>query len=256
MADEDSSIDTPDDAPVGRRAQRRAFRRDEILRTALDLVTESGIDGVTTTELAKRTGAALGALYRFFPSKQAVIAALQERALFELGEDLQAMSAGARARIDGVRADGGDVSERVIILAQLVAVADGFFGQARLNPARFRLIDEIMSKPVPVYSDDDAKLLEGSVQPILQQVATLAAAWATLQPDRGAEARALPMVLWGSLHGVSHFIKRDRLLADDAPQSRHIAASLLRTLLLGLGASDAELGAAWRFGSPTTLPSA
>jgi AcrR family transcriptional regulator len=248
MDDEDSSVDAGDDAPVGRRAQRRAFRRDEILRTALELVTESGIDGVTTTELAKRTGAALGALYRFFPSKQAVIAALQERALFELGEDLQALSAATRGRAEGAPA-------RVMLLAQLIAVADGFFAQSQKHPARFRLIDEIMSKPVPVYSDDDAKLLEGSVQPILMQVGALAAAWGTLQPDRGAEAAALPMVLWGSLHGVSHFIKRDRLLPADAPHSHHIAASLLHTLLLGLGASVAELSEAWRFAAPSVLAS-
>lgn len=233
-------------APVGRRAQRRAFRRDEILRTALDLVTEGGIDAVTTTELARRTGAALGALYRFFPSKQAVIAALQVRALEDLGVDL-------RAAVDEAVARAADRSPQVQALVPVITAADTFFAQPRLHPARFRLIDEILSKPAPVYSDDDARLLEDTVRPILGVVGEQVARHSHTFGPRLAEARALPLVLWGSLHGVSHFIKRDRLVAGTDPTSADVAGMLMRTLLLGLGASDHDLAAAIEVSAPTSL---
>jgi AcrR family transcriptional regulator len=230
----------------GRRAERRAFRHDEILRTALDLVTEGGIDAVTTTELARRTGAALGALYRFFPSKQAVIAALQVKALEELGVDLRTAVAATTARAAARPA-------RVRALVPIITAADTFFAQPRLHPARFRLIDEILSKPAPVYSDEEARLLEDTVRPILAVVGEAVAAHADVFGPRASEARALPLVLWGSLHGVSHFIKRDRLSAPGTPTSGEVAGVLVRTLLLGVGATTAELEDAIAVCAPTAL---
>lgn len=245
--DDDARGDADDDAaPRGRRAQRRAFRRDEILRTALDLVTEGGIDAVTTTELARRTGAALGALYRFFPSKQAVIAALQVRALEQLGDDL-------RADVNAAVARAADRPARVQALVPILTAADTFFAQPRLHPARFRLIDEILSKPAPVYSDEEAQLLEESVRPILAVVGQQVAAHEPTFGLRAREARALPLVLWGALHGVSHFIKRDRLALAGTPTSADVAGALVRTLLLGVGATEDELKAAVEVCAPRAL---
>jgi AcrR family transcriptional regulator len=243
----ETDTDAADDTqPRGRRAQRRAFRRDEILRTALELVTEGGIDAVTTTELARRTGAALGALYRFFPSKQAVIAALQVRALEELGVDL-------RAAVDAAAHRAADRPARVRALVPIITAADTFFAQPRLHPARFRLIDEILSKPAPVYSDEEARLLEDTVRPILAVVGEAVAAHIDVFGPRAGEARALPLVLWGALHGVSHFIKRDRLATPDTPGSAEVAGVLVRTLLLGVGATPDELREAVSACAPTAL---
>jgi hypothetical protein len=52
---------------------------------------------------------------------------------------------------------------------------------------------------------------------------------------------------------VSHFIKRDRLAAPDTPGSAEVAGMLVRTLLLGVGASAAELDAAVAVSAPTAL---
>jgi AcrR family transcriptional regulator len=240
-----SSSDLPAETQ-GRRARRRAFRRDEILRTALDLVTEGGLDAVTTTELARRTGAALGALYRFFPSKQAVIAALQVRALEELGADLQADVEAAAAR-------AADLPDRVRALVPIVAAADTFFAQPRLHPARFRLIDEILSKPAPVYSDEEAHALEETVRPILAVVGECVSRYGAVFGGRANEARLLPLMLWGGLHGVSHFIKRDRLSTPSSPTSAEVAGALVRTLLLGLGATAADVDDAVSACAPRAL---
>ena len=236
--------------PQGRRAQRRAFRRDEILRTALELVTEGGLDALTTTELARRTGAALGALYRFFPSKQAVIAALQVTALEELGLDLDGAAHAAAARAVGAPA-------AVAAVVPIVAIADTFFALPRLHPARFRLIDEILSKPVPVYDDDDARILESTVRPILMNVGslvrTLAVTNGRSDADADADAESFPLVLWGSLHGITHFIKRDRLSLPGTSQSGDVAGSLVRLLLLGLGTTPTNLALAIDAAAPRAL---
>jgi AcrR family transcriptional regulator len=242
-------LELADDAgePQGRRAQRRAFRREEILRTALDLVTEGGLDAVTTTELARRTGAALGALYRFFPSKQAVIAALQATALEELGHDLDDAASLARERAVGC-------NDSVVAIACIVAVADAFFAQPRLHPARFRLIDEILSKPVPVYTDEDARILESTIKPILEGVGGLVQALGTAQGRRDdGDAARFPLMLWGALHGITHFIKRDRLAVPGSPQAADVAGTLLRLTILGLGATPADLARAIEVAAPRAL---
>lgn len=228
-----------------RRAEHRAMRHEEILRIALELVAERGVAGFTTTELARRNGTALGALYRFFPNKQAVIAALQTQALRGLREDLLAAVVRARAL---------PVSEAARAWASFMALADTWLCERERHPARFRLIDEVLSAPAPVYSDGDARSLEAGVNDLMTIVATcvdVAVASAAVATDVGC-ARRFPLALWALLHGVSHLQKRDRLVAVDH-QSAQVAGSGLTLLLRGLGADHVDVDVAWLALRPTTL---
>ncbi len=245
MSDSEDEGDTSDNntEPIGRRAQRRAFRTDEILRTALELVQEGGLDAVRTTELAKRTGAALGALYRFFPSKQAVIQALQERALAELARDLDAAIEDAAARAKGATA-------AVQAIAPIVAVADTFFDLPRTQPSTYRLLDELISRPDPIYVAEEAKAMEATVRPILLRVAQLATA---LPEVNATDAARIPLVVWGGLHGILHFLKRDRIADEQAPRAKDAAGALMRTLLRGWGASQNDIDAAIALRPPKAL---
>ncbi len=81
----------------GRRARIRAERSDEIVAAAWEIVRAEGIGALTTHALAARLDLAVGALYRYFPSKAAIVAELERRALVALGDALT----GALARADG-----------------------------------------------------------------------------------------------------------------------------------------------------------
>jgi len=57
--------------------QKRASRRiDSFLDAAADIVAEVGYEAMTMTAIAERSGASIGALYRYFPDKIAVARAL------------------------------------------------------------------------------------------------------------------------------------------------------------------------------------
>ena len=58
---------------------RHTPRQEELLDIALDLARESGIAGLTVRNLAARAGFTEAALYRHFPSKQALMLALMGR---------------------------------------------------------------------------------------------------------------------------------------------------------------------------------
>jgi len=91
-------------------AQRR--RRDLILDTAVSLVEERGPDGFQVREVVERSGVALGTIYRYFPSKDHLIAEALDRATSDLRERL------AVATRDG---QGADPAERIAVLLRIVA---------------------------------------------------------------------------------------------------------------------------------------
>ena len=49
-----------------------------ILAAALDLLKEQGFENVTTNDIAERAGVPIGSLYRYYPNKNAIIAALTD----------------------------------------------------------------------------------------------------------------------------------------------------------------------------------
>ncbi|MGI4812363.1 MAG: TetR/AcrR family transcriptional regulator [Janthinobacterium lividum] len=63
---------------VGQQPKRRRghIRVAAILATGIEVFTEKGYDAATMTEIAARSGTAIGSLYRFFPSKEVLADAL------------------------------------------------------------------------------------------------------------------------------------------------------------------------------------
>lgn len=91
-------------------AQRR--RRDLILDTAISLVEERGPDGFQVRDVVDRSGVALGTIYRYFPSKDYLLAEALARATTDLREQLTA------ATVEG---EGTDPAARVATLLRIVA---------------------------------------------------------------------------------------------------------------------------------------
>jgi AcrR family transcriptional regulator len=66
-------------------AQERSRKTvDAIVEAAGRLLVEHGRLGVTTNAVAERAGVSIGSLYQYFPNKEAIFAALQERHRAEL----------------------------------------------------------------------------------------------------------------------------------------------------------------------------
>jgi len=69
---------------------RGARRRDLILDTAADLLTEGGTEAINTNILAARAGISIGSVYQYFANKEAILAALGERYIQQLGNNTMA----------------------------------------------------------------------------------------------------------------------------------------------------------------------
>jgi AcrR family transcriptional regulator len=79
--------------PAGPTAQGAAAR-DHLYATALRLIGERGYEATTLREIAREAGVSVGLLYRYFPSKQAVLVALYDELTSEFARQAAAMKPG------------------------------------------------------------------------------------------------------------------------------------------------------------------
>ena len=75
------------------KAKRRALSRNrgerrvaEVLEAAAAVIAEVGYETATMTEMAERAGASIGALYQYFPNKEAIARALRQ----QFGDEMEA----------------------------------------------------------------------------------------------------------------------------------------------------------------------
>ena len=210
--------------PSERILRKRHARTREILDSAQAIVVEQGLAGLTIPALARRMDSAVGVTYRYFANKQALVVALQTRAIqvFD-GRLQQALEEGA---------DPG--------LGAVVAAVHCWRDFAVQDPAMHGLIDAMLSAPARVLDDTEAHRVQGALEHVLGRIGV---AFAVAQED-GALADGSPTLrthmLWAALHGVDHFRKRDSRIAPELHSDR-VAQALLADLLRGWGASEAAL---------------
>ncbi len=77
--------------------QRGRLRVAAIMEAGVAVFTEKGYDAATMTEIAARSGTAIGSLYRFFPSKEVLADALLERYAQHVMERFAALAQSAPA---------------------------------------------------------------------------------------------------------------------------------------------------------------
>jgi AcrR family transcriptional regulator len=79
--------------PPGQSAQGVAARG-RLYDTAIRMISERGYEATTLREIAKEAGVSVGLLYRYFPSKQALIIALYEELSSDFARQAAAMKPG------------------------------------------------------------------------------------------------------------------------------------------------------------------
>jgi len=136
-----------------RRLRSRADRREAFLEAARQLIEEHGIEALTVKAVAERLDAAVGTLYTCFPSKGALIAALQVEAIERLG------AAYARAA-DDLESDltARDADVDTAALARLVAFGRSLIAVAEVLPEEFRLQQRLLNGQAG-YDDRDLALV-------------------------------------------------------------------------------------------------
>ncbi len=209
-------------------ARRRDAKTDAIVRAALRVLEADGVDGLTLHRVARELGITTTALYRYFASKDALLAALQREAVTEVHRALTATLAKLDAQL---RAQEPPVAG----LARVLALARFHRELPRTHPDAHRLIAVLLGDPRHLIADDHAVATVPLLLALLGDVrALLEAAVATGACEPG-DAHARAIALWATLHGLGQLTKLARL-APRTPAATDVERVAIETILRGFGA--------------------
>jgi AcrR family transcriptional regulator len=216
------------------RARRRIKKLDEILSTATAIALEGGLEAVTIHRLAKELDYTPGALYRYFPSKAALLAALHLRLIRRLSTRIHAAWSATKAYCD---LQGASPNERHVFALMAVTIASLQF--AAEEPGPFRIITASFGHPRHMLEPESAEDATEGYVALIQDIAIHAQALADsgfFRPGHAAH-RAIT-VLMGS-HSLLQLEKVTRL-APNLFRPQVLARELSDSLLRGW-AAEAEL---------------
>lgn len=130
------SIETPHPQSRRRQADIRAFRRESLLRAALETVGELDIEGATVARICARAGASRGLISHYFNSKEDLLVA----ALQGLFDDAQALKEeigqdNSLPAIERIRRIAHSSFEAPVYSWEVAAAWQAFTNASRHNPA-------------------------------------------------------------------------------------------------------------------------
>ena len=245
-----------DATSTDRRARKHLARRDGLLATAASIVERDGIEGLTMAALAEAADYATASLYTYFPSRSALVAALQRQALGTLGT----VATEALAAWDEALSDVPAKQHKAVALARLLAFGRLFMTAPEHHPYEFRLQQRLLVTPGIEELADVADVLPVALgvlavprQLLVDAVETGAlSAPDALQDPLGNEAdghQARTLAWVAAMNGA--------LLVEDvsiglALDGAQLGSMLTNSLLRGWGATAAHLDAAAKLAAGLT----
>ncbi|MEZ5239125.1 MAG: helix-turn-helix domain-containing protein [Microthrixaceae bacterium] len=165
-------------ANTGKRERNRAARHSQLMAAAGAIVAENGLEALTMQEVAQRVECAVGTIYTYFPSKSALIAALQTEAIRKLAQSYENAASGWDEAIEAMDLDEADAA-----LARMVAVGRLFVQWQVLQPREFEFLQMLSVAPGRVLEPHDIASVLPSVLALFAEARVL--------HDLAAEAGAI-----------------------------------------------------------------
>jgi AcrR family transcriptional regulator len=233
----DDSTHPPAARPTGRREQHRLDRTRQFLGTALDIVTTEGFDALTMQRLADQCDSAIGAVYRYFPSKGALVAEVQREAIERINTSYALVRAQSEAGIVGL-------GERSRALARLVLMGRWFIALGETHPQELRLFQMLMSEWRHVVPVEEGFRVVPSVMKLLDEARDCIDAASVAGSLNDGEDPMTRVVVWAA--GVGGVMQAGRLDIYDADlfDGARLARVLTFDLFAAWGATREELTAA------------
>jgi len=229
----------------GRRELHRLARTREYLATALGIITTEGFGALTMQRLADECDSAIGAVYRYFPSKGALVAEIQREAVERLNTSYSVERAGLDVELGVVEVGGDD--ERAASLVRVVHLGRWFIGLGESAPQELRLLQMLVSEAQAVVPVEEGLRVVPSVMRLLdqaRQVIDAASATGALDDRDDAMSR---VVIWAA--GVGGVLQAGRLDVYDMDlfAGDRLAVTLTDDLHRAWGATPDGLASAHEF---------
>ncbi len=218
-----------------KRQANRKRKTKKILCEAMQLVEEEGINGLTIHKLAKQLKVTVGALYRYFPSKDALVATLQCDGMMALQQSMEEVRKESEAWLAS-----DEVEASLYTLVVLFLLSDLYAAFAKTGSAHYRLMTMVLGHPEPMVDDQEAGRVLMVAQPIFAELADILEKAVEVGSLTSGSALDRALVLWSSLYGVMQVQKIGRLIPDLMHQGRMLH-ELVCSLFIGWGASSSQV---------------
>ncbi len=206
-------------------ARQRNDKTEAILDAAIQLAASSGLEALTLSRVAASLGVVTTALYRYFPSKDALLAALQRRAVV-------ALHARYMASLEPLTRTSGEA--RVASLVPILATGRFYAALPATEPENFGLVARLLGTPGVVIPDDEAMAAIPLVASFLQAVGTRVEAAVKTGAIEPGDAAQRTLTLWAAFHGLRQLSKLQRLTPTMSTEA--LVDTSARALLRGWGA--------------------
>lgn len=177
-------------APAPRPAYHHGDLRAALLDAGLRLLRERSADALALRELAREVGVSAAAIYRHFPDKNALMAALAAEGLERL----------AKAQRRATRSAGGG-------RAGFLASGMAYVRFAVDNPALFRLVFSAAPQGDPLEARLDS--VSTALRDLRQDIEALMPAAAP-----AAERKAAALHAWALVHGLAQLVLERQIAVD------------------------------------------
>jgi AcrR family transcriptional regulator len=213
-------------------AQKRRARIRRILQTTLEIVSRDGRESLTLKRVAEQEGLTTAALYRYFASKDALVAGLQ-RALISALADL------TRRHVEKAERWAADEGLGEKDQALLAVVVSGFVFEefSRAAQVEFGILSSDLSSPEHSLSDREAGRVFDTAWEALSDLAARLRLGEESGALRAGEPSERAVALWAGLQGVVQTRKLSRGAPERIDLTR-VAKGLVAALLVGWGAEE------------------
>ena len=214
------------------------MKAEAIVDAAMVLIGREGLEALTLARVAKELGLVTTAIYRYFASKDALLAALHRRAITVVHERFRAELARWEERSKRMAND-------TRALAKLLATARFYVTLPETQPDAFRLMSLMLADPRPLVDDAAAIAAMPIVAGFISEASALFADAETVRAIEPGMHLARTATLWATLHGLTQLAKLRRV-APESPTPLAVAEQATITLLRGMGATDTAIRRASR----------
>ena len=185
-----------------KREQRKKSKQTQVLENARALIQANGMTKLTMATLAKRMNASVGGLYRYFPSKEAIFAALQSQALDALRQQIETTRSTFR-------------SKNQLDWSLIEALFDSWTNFEASNPLNALILNQFTDTPQPVLELGQRTQIGTDILRIIDLLADTI----TRLTQTGLLTQGTPHIrafqLWGMIFGFAQLKRR---------QTRNISA--------------------------------
>jgi len=217
---------------------KRQETTERILDTAMELMGEKGYESFTIARLAQEMGYAVGALYRYFKGKDAILVALEKRVLDRLFED----QVNAEERTEAHLARAKKLDAKDTALLHVLVAAETYASLVTRRPLDHQLLAMTLADPRELLEEElmTQDVMPSLLRPVNQLTAKLEAAAKAKAIDKGAHERRT-LAIWVAVQG--HMMLRKLGRVEPMLASRKLFDEVATTLLVGWGADEKKVRA-------------